>query len=166
MSGSSALPKLVSGGQTGVDRAALDVALDLGLDCGGWCPRGRAAEDGPIASRYPLRETPGAHPSQRTTWNVRDSQATLALVRGEPVGGTALALAHAKILGRPTLLIDLSVRPDPEAIQAWIANQGVQSLNVAGPRESQARGVYRQARSLLEAALGPRRHLPPGQRPA
>ena len=73
------LRRVVSGGQTGVDRAALDVAIALGFAHGGWCPAGRLAEDGPIDARYPLRETPSADPSQRTEWNVRDSDATLVL---------------------------------------------------------------------------------------
>ena len=71
--------KIISGGQTGVDRAALDVALELGLPCGGWCPRGRRAEDGPIDPRYPLTETPWDGYPQRTEWNVRDADGTLIL---------------------------------------------------------------------------------------
>ena len=78
------LAKIVSGGQTGVDRAALDVALDLSLPCGGWCPKGRKAEDGPIAAHYPLTETPLDSYPQRTEWNVRDSDGTLVLTRGKP----------------------------------------------------------------------------------
>ena len=81
--------KIVSGGQTGVDRAALDVALELGIPCGGWCPRGRRAEDGALSARYPLMETPSDDYVQRTTWNIRDSDGTLILTRGEPTGGTA-----------------------------------------------------------------------------
>src|SRR5437660_8666127 len=97
--------KLISGGQTGVDRAALDVALELGLPCGGWCPRGRKAEDGVIPDRYPLAETPSPSYRQRTRWNVRDSDGTLILVRGRPTGGTALTLASARRLGKPVLVV-------------------------------------------------------------
>ena len=82
--------KIVSGGQTGVDRAALDVAIKLGIEAGGWCPRGRRAEDGPIEERYPLRETWSRTYSQRTEWNVRDSDATLILCRGTPSLPTAM----------------------------------------------------------------------------
>src|SRR3989442_8006923 len=82
--------EIVSGGQTGVDRAALDTALALGLTCGGWCPRGRRAEDGPLPARYPLRETPSASYPERTEWNVRDSDGTLVLHHGRLRGGTAL----------------------------------------------------------------------------
>ncbi len=92
--------KIVSGGQTGVDRAALDAALALGVPCGGWCPRGRRAEDGEIPARYPLRETPLPTYEQRTEWNVRDADGTLVLTRGPASGGTALTLALAERLGR------------------------------------------------------------------
>src|SRR5437867_4357828 len=84
--------KIVSGGQTGVDRAALDVALELGVKCGGWCPQGRRAEDGRIDERYPLQETPWDGYPQRTEWNVRDSDGTLILTCGEPDRGTALTI--------------------------------------------------------------------------
>src|SRR5438105_15558458 len=84
------LHKIVSGGQTGVDRAALDVALELGMPCGGWCPRGRRAEDGPITDRYPLSETPWSGYPQRTGWNVRDADGTLILTMGQADRGTAL----------------------------------------------------------------------------
>ncbi|MEZ6054758.1 MAG: putative molybdenum carrier protein, partial [Planctomycetaceae bacterium] len=84
---------IVSGGQTGVDRAALDVGLDLDLPCGGWCPRGRKAEDGPIDERYPLKETESAKYDVRTRRNVRDSDGTLVLTVGDPIGGTALTVA-------------------------------------------------------------------------
>lgn len=77
--------KIVSGGQTGVDRAALDVALELGLPCGGWCPKGRKAEDGVIHSRYPLKETPSEEYNERTTWNVRDSDGTLIVSDAPPL---------------------------------------------------------------------------------
>src|SRR5437870_6380616 len=90
------LTKIISGGQTGVDRAALDVALELGLPCGGWCPKGRRAEDGPIPARYPLAETPWSGYPQRTLWNVRDSDGTLILVDGEPDRGTQLTIELAK----------------------------------------------------------------------
>src|SRR5512135_124388 len=99
--------RIVSGGQTGVDRAALDAARQLGLECGGWCPRGRRAEDGKVASGYPLRETPSEDYAQRTEWNVRDSDATLVLTHGRPAGGTALTIAVARRLGKPLLVLDL-----------------------------------------------------------
>jgi hypothetical protein len=88
--------KVVSGGQTGVDRAAVDVALELGMSCGGWCPKGRKAEDGRIPDQYPLQETPSADYRQRTEWNVRDSDGTVALTFGEPTEGTAQAIRMAE----------------------------------------------------------------------
>ena len=82
--------KIISGGQTGADRAALDFAIDHGIEHGGWCPKGRWAEDGAIAERYPLKETPSADVAQRTEWNARDSDGTLVITEGAPVAGTAL----------------------------------------------------------------------------
>src|SRR5271165_3429842 len=124
--------KIVSGGQTGVDRAALDVALELALPCGGWCPRGRKAEDGAIPARYPLAETPAAEYAQRTEWNVRDADATLVLTRGKPSGGTALTIDLARRLGKPCLVIDLDDQPDTGMVRTWIESQKVGVLNVAG----------------------------------
>ncbi|HLF11639.1 MAG TPA: putative molybdenum carrier protein, partial [Gammaproteobacteria bacterium] len=87
--------RIVTGGQTGVDRAALDAALELGLACGGWCPKGRWAEDGEIPPRYPLKETTSTDPARRTRANVRDADATLVLTDGEPTGGTRLTMSVA-----------------------------------------------------------------------
>jgi hypothetical protein len=147
------LEKVVSGGQTGVDRAALDAALALGLPCGGWCPRGRKAEDGAIDPRYPLTETPSDDYAERTEWNVRDSDGTLVLTWGRPTGGTAFTIATAEGLGRPLLVVDLGHRPKPEAVRDWIASARVRVLNVAGPRESLRPGIHLHARRFLERAL-------------
>jgi len=150
---------IVSGGQTGVDRAALDAAREAGVAHGGWCPRGRRAEDGAIPARYPLQETPEADPAQRTAWNARDADATLALVRGEAHGGTALALEHAAALGRPVLVLDLDADPGVQDVLAWLRSANVGTLNVAGPRESEAPGIYGEALALLRSVLGA---IPPG----
>lgn len=144
---------IVSGGQTGVDRAALDSALALGLAVGGWCPLGRRAEDGPIPGLYPLRETPTQDYGQRTEWNVRDSDATLILSRGRLTGGSARTAEHAHRLGRPLLTLDLDAAPDPALAADWVRRQGVRVLNVAGPRESGAPGIYAQALGWLETLL-------------
>jgi hypothetical protein len=145
--------QVVSGGQTGVDRAALDVASELGLPCGGWCPQGRKAEDGPLVSRYPLKETPSADYFQRTEWNVRDSDGTLILTRGTPTEGTAFTVEIAKKLGKPYLVLDLNEAPNESAVTAWAAEHNVCILNVAGPRESKCPGIYAQASEFLRKAL-------------
>jgi len=136
-----------------VDRAALDVALALGLPCGGWCPRGRRAEDGPLDERYPLRETPSSDYPQRTEWNVRDSDGTLVLTRGRPSGGTALTIALARGLDRPCLVLDLAADPDPDEVRRWVESEDIRTLNIAGPRESQPPGIQAAARAFLDAAL-------------
>jgi predicted Rossmann fold nucleotide-binding protein DprA/Smf involved in DNA uptake len=146
--------RVVSGGQTGVDRAALDVAMALGLTCGGWCPRGRRAEDGPIPSGYPLQETPGAAYPERTAWNVRDSDATLVLTLGKPRGGTALTIGLARKAGKPLLVVDLDAGvPGAAEVRAWLVREGVRTLNVAGPRESERPGTRARASRFLRAAF-------------
>ncbi len=142
-------PSVVSGGQTGVDRAALDVALELQLPCGGWCPKGRLAEDGRIDPRYPLRETPTSAYAQRTEWNVRDSDGTLILTIGTPAGGTAATIQAAEQLGKPYVVLDLSQQPPAEAVHAWMQNFRLVVVNVAGPRESRCPGIYGQAAAFL-----------------
>lgn len=143
------IEKLVSGGQTGVDRAALDVALKLSIPCGGWCPRGRRAEDGEIPARYPLEETRSREYRARTLKNLTESGATLVLTRGEPKGGTKLTVELAEAGGKPVLVVDLSSPPAPRAVIRWLEAHGVRILNVAGPRESQAPGIYEEARAYL-----------------
>lgn len=144
---------IVSGGQTGVDRAALDAALALGLRAGGWCPRGRRAEDGPIDPRYPLRETPGPDWAQRTQWNVRDSDGTLILCRGEPSGGTARTAQLAGRYARPLLVVDLDASPGSMSALHWLHSNPIRVLNVAGPRESGAPGIHAQALVWLRPFL-------------
>lgn len=146
--------KIISGGQTGVDRAALDAALQFGVPIGGWCPHGRHAEDGPIPEKYPLEETPDEAYAQRTAWNVRDSDGTLVIVEEkEPAGGTALAIEKAAHHGRPVLTIHTNDPANVAAIWAWTREHDVRVLNVAGPRASEANGIYDAARSILERFL-------------
>jgi len=144
----------VSGGQTGVDRAALDVALALRVPCGGWCPKGRLAEDGPLPPRYPLQETPSDGYGQRTTWNVRDSDGTLILTHGPVTGGTAQTMDDAVRLRKPYLVVDLAQSPDPADVRAWLAQHHIRALNVAGPRESKSPGIYREALPFLQRLFG------------
>jgi len=147
------LRQLTSGGQTGVDRAALDVALRLGLACGGWCPKGRLAEDGIIPPCYPLRETPTAEYAERTAWNVRDSDGTLILACGPPSGGTAYTLACASKLGRPCHIEDFGEHPSTDRVLAWMREHAIQTLNVAGPRSSAHPGIYALAADFLETLI-------------
>ncbi|NBC47767.1 MAG: hypothetical protein GVY22_07230 [Gammaproteobacteria bacterium] len=151
------LRRVLSGGQTGVDRAALDVALEqaarLSLEVGGWCPRGRWAEDGAIPLRYPLQETPSAEPAQRTEWNLRDSDATLVLTRGELAGGTALTVALARDRGHPLRIVDLNLEATQGPIRDWLHDASIGVLNVAGPRESESPGIGRDAAAWLRALL-------------
>ena len=152
------IERIVSGGQTGVDRAALDVASELGIPCGGWCPKGRKAEDGPLPEDYPLQETPSRKYAERTEWNVRDSDGTLILTIGTPIGGTALTVGCAERLGKPCLVVDLGdSEQSPAAVKGWLDGHGIRKLNLAGPRESQQPGIYGRAavflRELLAAAV-------------
>jgi len=147
------LQKIVSGGQTGVDRAALDAALASGVSVGGWCPQGRRAEDGPIPERYPLEETPSEAYEQRTAWNVRDSDGTLIITDGTLEGGTALTMQEVKRQGRALLHVRTSDPVPVEMIQAWGEDHDVRTLNVAGPRASEVEGIYDGARTILDAFL-------------
>lgn len=140
---------VVSGGQTGVDRAALDAALALGLPIGGWCPAGRRAEDGPLPAGYPLTPTPSGNEAVRTELNLRDSDATLVLYRGEVGGGTRLTVQLARRLGRPLLLRDLDHPIVVAELTAWLRINHVLVLNCAGPRESERPGIQAQAQALL-----------------
>ena len=142
-------PKIVSGGQTGVDRAALDVALELGLEAGGWVPRGRRAEYGAIPYRYPVEECESEAYAERTRLNVRDSDATLVLTRRAPEGGTAQTIRFAENMSRPFLVVDLDDAPAPAAGLAWLAEVAPDILNVAGPRESSCPGIHGQAAGYL-----------------
>ncbi len=147
------ISKIVSGGQTGVDRAALDVALELGIDCGGWCPRGRRAVDGVIPEKYPLKETAAAAYNERTALNVRDSDGTLILNQGPLHGGTAYTVEVAKKLSRPCLVVDIGGRFDAKDTADWIENERIRVLNVAGPREEKCPGIHDLAMARLRELL-------------
>ena len=141
--------RIVSGGQTGVDRAALDAAIWLGIPHGGWCPKGRRAEDGPIPERYDLEETDESQYFIRTERNVIDSDATLILYEVELTGGTALTLRMAKKHQKPCLQVDLTQLPTFDEMLQWLAEEQVATLNVAGPRESSCPGIGEESRQLL-----------------
>ncbi len=146
--------KIVSGGQTGVDRAALDAALALGIPCGGWCPKGRRAEDGAIPERYPVAETESEAYEERTRLNVGDADATLILASGPLSGGTGLTAETAEAESKRLLVADpLTSSPDAEAVNQWLAENEVRVLNVAGPRESTQPGIHRAAADFLTQVL-------------
>lgn len=143
--------QIITGGQTGVDRAAMDAALARGIPLGGWCPRGRRAEDGVIDAKYPLKETPSDSYPERTRWNARDADGVLILTRGAPSGGTRLGLEYAQSLHKPVHVVDLDGAANVGGVQAFIAAHGIQKLGVGGPRESQNPGIYQAAMKFLTA---------------
>lgn len=147
------LRKLISGGQTGVDRGALDAALDRGFPCGGSCPQGRRAEDGPIPARYPLAELATASYLARTHRNVADADATLILGAGPLTGGTRATEKHARKTGKPCMTVDPGDETALGNVRSWLANNEVRILNVAGPRESSCPGIALEAERLVGALL-------------
>ncbi len=141
---------IISGGQTGVDRAALDLGLNYNVPIDGWCPKGRLAEDGPIPTLYPLKETPSSRFSQRTEWNVRDSDGTLVLTYDNPTGGTALTIFLAKRQHKPYLVLNLGQNANAMVLSSWLLQHHIRMLNIAGPRESTYPGIYNSAYTFLE----------------
>ncbi|RPE79985.1 putative molybdenum carrier protein [Vulcaniibacterium tengchongense] len=147
------MTRIASGGQTGVDRAALDAALATGIPHGGWCPKGRLAADGPLHPRYLLQETDSAGYRQRTRRNVLDSDGTLILNTGPLGGGTQLTLRFAGQFRKPVCIVDLERPLSPEEVLAWIDANRIKVLNVAGPGEAKRPGIYAQARTYLDRLL-------------
>ena len=148
--------QIVSGGQTGVDRAALDWARQRGVVHGGWCPKGRLAADGPLPEHYLLRETDSTGYRQRTKLNVRDSDATLIFNVGPLDGGTFQTVRFAQTLRKPHLVVQLdglALEGAVKSVRAWLADGLFRTLNVAGPREEKRPGVYACVFGLLEACL-------------
>ncbi len=158
---------LISGGQSGVDRAALDAAIALGIGYGGWCPRGGWAEDFPtppgLLERYPeLKETPLAEPAQRTEWNVRDADACLIIVDAGGIdvsAGTTLARDLAHGYRKPVFVVDLKAPDGLKDASLWLrvqqARRGADlKLAIGGPRESEAAGIYAKAKEFIAALLG------------
>lgn len=151
-------PQLIlSGGQTGVERAALDWALAADIAHGGWCPRGRTSQDGPLPERYKLKETEAIGYSQRTRMNVRDADATLIIHHGLLVGGTRRTLRFADEMKKPVQLVDLSKDWQSQTIHvlAWWSERGLHSLNVAGPSEERVQGIYALTMNLLQQLWPP-----------
>lgn len=138
-----------------MDRAALDVALELGIPSGGWCPRGRRAEDGIIPERYPLVETSSTAYPQRTELNIRHSDGTLVLTVGRADGGTALTIALTRRLKKPCQVVSLKKKSDIQSIRDWIQARQLRVLNVAGPRDNANGEIYSKASLFLRQLLGP-----------
>lgn len=150
--------RIVSGAQTGADRAALDAALELGVECGGWVPLGRLDEDGVIPDRYPdLVEADEEGFAPRTALNVRDSDATLVLSHGPLTGGSELTATKAAEFGRPCLHLDLALVPVHQALEqarGWVAEVRPAVLNVAGPRASRDPEIYAKTRAIVTGLIG------------
>jgi hypothetical protein len=147
------IDQIVSGGQTGADRAALDFAIEHGIPHGGWCPKGRLAEDGPIDARYNLKETPSDSYPQRTEWNARDSDGTVVFSIGPVLsGGSKKTVSLAQKHGKPVVNISREGTPNPkEALLEFVRSHGIRVLNVAGPRGSKEPEVADFAKSVLGA---------------
>jgi hypothetical protein len=147
------IERVVSGGQTGVDRGALDAALAAGVACGGWCPKDRRAEDGTIPAKYPLKEMSSTDYRDRTLRNVQDSDGTLILMTERLSGGTALTREFALAQKKPLMLVDLDRPLSPDAVLHWATKQGIRVLNVAGPRESLRPGIQQRAAKFVAGML-------------
>lgn len=143
------IERIVSGGQTGVDRAALDMAIAMGLPHGGWCPLGRIAEDGPIPDHYLLEEHPSPRYSDRTKRNVLDSDATLVLYSSHLEGGTFKTYRYAESVAKPRLKIRLTHPGRIERVHEWLEKSNIRILNVAGPRASKEPEIYQSAFDYL-----------------
>ena len=144
--------RIVSGGQSGADLAGLDWALAHGVDHGGWCPKGRRSEDGPISAIYLLRETPLANYLQRTEWNVRDSDATLIFTLDDKLdGGSKRTAQFAEKLRRPWLHFRLGM--DEKYLASFLKRHHVLTLNIAGKRESTAPGIHAFVTDVLDRCL-------------
>ncbi len=152
------MEQIISGGQTGADRAALDFAIAHGISHGGWCPQGRAAEDGVLDTDYRLKETPDSDPSQRTEWNVRDSDGTV-IFSIQPIlaGGSKKTAEFAEKLQKPWLHLcqESDGESAPEKLLAFLVEHRIKALNVAGPRESEEPEIGKfVTQTLLKTQLG------------
>ncbi|MEY2537481.1 MAG: hypothetical protein QOG67_1221 [Verrucomicrobiota bacterium] len=148
--------KIISGGQTGIDRAALDVALKHGVECGGWVPAGRLDEQGEIAARYPVTELPKGGFAERTAANVKDSEATVAIFSDGLGGGTEYAVQCCIKQRKPYLLINAMQTPAEaaaELIMKFVREHRIRILGVGGPRQSEWPGGYDYAFRALEIFL-------------
>ena len=151
----SQVPKIISGGQTGADRAALDWALSHNVPCGGWCPKGRKAEDGIIDAKYPLQETASASYVRRTEWNVQDSEATvICSIDAVLSGGSKKALEFAHKHNKPCLHLHAGMADAGERLRNFVHLEEIYVLNVAGPRAGKEPTVAQFVTATLDDAFG------------
>jgi hypothetical protein len=142
---------IISGGQTGVDRAALDFALSNNIPCGGWCPKGRRSDDGRIPEKYPLKETSSPEYAVRTRKNIQSSDGTLIIVKdGKRDRGTQLTAKLCEKLKKPCRIVESMNISDKEDFIRWISDHNIRTLNVAGCRESSHPGIYDYATKVLD----------------
>ena len=151
------IEKLISGGQTGADRAALDWAIAHKIPHGGWCPKGRLSEDGPIEAKYLLTETPSEAYAERTEWNARDSDGTVTFTTSPSLtGGLLTTFQMASKHGKPFLQLRKDeIRDHAQALRNWIREKKIHVLNVAGPRLSEEPAITDFVVRVLDDALAP-----------
>lgn len=150
------IEKIVSGGQTGADRAALDWAISRGIPHGGWCPKGRRAEDGTIPAKYELQETTSTSYASRTEMNVLESDGTVILsLKPLLSGGSLQAAEFAAKHSKPLLHIHTGTRDAPRKLVAFVRDNGITTLNVAGPRASSEPTIAEFVMKVLDEALTP-----------
>ena len=157
------IKEIISGGQTGVDRAALDIAIEFKIPHGGWCPYERKAEDGMIPTKYKLKEAPpptieesldpDAIYKKRTELNARDSDGTLIIIKNMPMGGTLYTIEMAEKHKKPYLIFNLSINHEILDAVNWIIKNNIRKLNIAGPRASQVSGINASAYNILQQLL-------------
>lgn len=140
---------IISGGQTGVDRAALDFALQHGIETGGWCPKLRLAEDGTIPEQYPVKEIDSEEYDERTRHNVCDSDGTLVFISDDIDEGTQLTLDLADEFNKPLFIVSLKTFNNNNRIKQWLENHHIKTLNIAGPSESNSPGIYKAVLQFL-----------------
>lgn len=143
--------KIISGGQTGVDRAALDFAIENNIPCGGWCTKGRLAEDGIIDKKYPLQEAESSEPTVRTKKNVDDSDAVLVFVKDKLDEGTVVAIDYAEAIGKPLFIVylQMNLSDQEEGLDRFVEEYHIHKINIVGPRESKCLSIYHKTRFFL-----------------
>jgi hypothetical protein len=152
------IEKIISGGQTGSDRAVLDVAIEMGIPHGGWIPKGRKTEDGTLPDKYRLHETKTINYPQRTELKIVDSDGTLIISHGKLTGGSALTQRLSNKHRKPCLYIDLNAIDEPKAVQiisSWINTREIRTLNVVGPRASKDHDIYDATKRILQHVFQP-----------